>query len=155
MLVFLVMGLRPLVAQTVSDSTSVPRVAANRRHAATLSRADRRSIIAAAKELSHRPRAKRDCSHLVHIVYSRAGLPYQYASSDDLYRGTEPFERVRRPQPGDLIVWQGHAGIVINPKRHLFFSALSYGPGIDNYYSHYWKHRGMPRFYRYLRRTDS
>ena len=155
MFAFLVTGLRPSVAQTASDSIGIRRITANRRPVATLSRANRRSIIAAAKELSRRPRAKRDCSHLVHTVYSRAGLPYRYASSDDLYRGTEPFERVWRPQPGDLIVWQGHAGIVINPKRHLFFSALSYGPGIDNYYSHYWKHRGMPRFYRYIRRTDS
>ena len=46
-----------------------------------------------------------DCSHLVHAIYLQAGFPYPYASSSDLYDGTDDFRRVNRPQPGDLVVW--------------------------------------------------
>jgi hypothetical protein len=42
-------------------------------------------------------------------------------------------------------------GIVIRPRRHLFFSFLHAGPGTDDYQSPYWKGRGRPRFYRYLK----
>jgi cell wall-associated NlpC family hydrolase len=92
-----------------------------------------------------------DCSHFVHGLYERAGLPYEYASSWDLYEGTTRFRRVRSPQPGDLAVWRGHAGIVVNPAQHSFFSVLHSGPGVDSYDSPYWKRRGWPRFFRYLK----
>ena len=59
-----------------------------------------------------------DCSHLVHTLYQQAGYPYPYVTSIDLYRGTGTFLRVRTAQPGDLIVWQGHVGIVLNPHEH-------------------------------------
>src|SRR5437868_3371688 len=45
-----------------------------------------------------------DCSHLVHDIYEFAGLQYPYAPSRELYRGVDAFERVRTPQPADLIV---------------------------------------------------
>src|SRR5689334_2766435 len=64
-----------------------------------------------------------DCSHLVHTLYEQAGYPYPYASSLDLYRGTGQFVRARYPQPGDLIVWRGHVGIVLDPQEHSFFSS--------------------------------
>ena len=96
-----------------------------------------------------------DCSHLVHELYGRAGFPYRYASSSDLYIGVDEFRRVGRPQPGDLAVWQGHAGIVIDPTQHSFFSVLSSGPGVDSYDSPYWKQRGRPRFFRYVRPRES
>ena len=92
-----------------------------------------------------------DCSHLVHAIYERAGFPYAYASSDDLYDGVEGFQRVADPQPGDLVVWHGHAGIVVRPSKHVFFSFLHAGPGIDDYTSRYWRGRGEPRFYRYIK----
>ena len=57
-----------------------------------------------------------DCSHLVHAIYERAGFPYAYASSDDLYDGVEGFQRVAEPAPGDIVVWHGHAGIVVRPR---------------------------------------
>lgn len=91
-----------------------------------------------------------DCSHLVHRLYEQAGYPYPYASSLDLYRGTPQFLRVRYAQPGDLIVWRGHVGIVVNPKEHSFFSSVSSGARIADYHSAYWRARGYPRFYRYL-----
>lgn len=98
---------------------------------------------------------RRDCSHLVHAIYERAGFAYPYADSKDLYRGTGYFLAVNHPQGGDLIVWRGHVGIVISPFHHTFFSALSHGPGTDKYNARYWKRRGAPRFYRYLKPTPT
>ncbi len=91
-----------------------------------------------------------DCSHLVHALFERAGFPYEYAPSSDLYAGIDEFRRVANPQPGDLAVWRRHAGIVVNPAQHSFFSMLSSGPGVDSYDSPYWRQRGHPRFYRYV-----
>jgi NlpC/P60 family len=91
-----------------------------------------------------------DCSHLVHTLYQQAGYSYPYASSLDLYRGAPQFLRVRYPHPGDLIVWRGHVGIVLNPEEHSFFSSVSTGTRIQDYDSPYWRARGHARFYRYL-----
>jgi cell wall-associated NlpC family hydrolase len=119
----------------------------------TLSPDDRLSVMAAALDRKVRLPSGGDCSHLVHAVYERAGFPYTYASSDDLYNGIEGFQRVTRPESGDLVVWPGHVGIVIRPSRHIFFSFLSAGPGIDNYQASYWTDRGRPRFYRYIKNS--
>ena len=117
----------------------------------TLTADDRLAVMASALD-SKTPRyAERDCSHLVHAIYQRAGFPYAYASSDDLYTGVPGFQQVSQPQSGDLVVWPGHAGIVIRPSRHVFFSFLHRGPGIDDYKSPYWSGRGQPRFYRYVK----
>jgi hypothetical protein len=91
-----------------------------------------------------------DCSHFVHDLYAQAGYPYPYANSGDLYLGTENFVRVRTPHPGDLVVWHGHVGIVIDPNEHSFFSSVNSGPRTEYYNSAYWRARGIPRFYRYL-----
>ncbi|MGB0006254.1 MAG: NlpC/P60 family protein [Candidatus Sulfotelmatobacter sp.] len=98
----------------------------------------------------HRSDFSADCSHFVYALYERAGFHYEYASSSDLYEGTVEFRRVATPQPGDLAVWRGHAGIVVNPAQHSFFSVLHTGPGVDSYESRYWRHRGQPHFFRYL-----
>ena len=112
---------------------------------------ERFSVMAAALD-SKIPRFReRDCSHLVHAIYQKAGLPYKYVSSDDLYDGAPGFQRERQPEPGDLVVWHGHVGIVVRPSRHVFYSFLSRGPGIDDYTTRYWKRRGTPRFYRYIK----
>ena len=94
-----------------------------------------------------------DCSHLVHKLYEQAGHPYPYASSLDLYRGTGPFLRVRYAHPGDLVVWRGHVGIVVNPREHSFFSTTSAGARTENYRSAYWRGRGYPHFFRYLTKS--
>jgi cell wall-associated NlpC family hydrolase len=107
------------------------------------------SVIAAALDGRIHLTAKRDCSHLVHAIYVRAGFPYTYMRSSDLYIGTNEFQRVTDPQPGDLVVWRGHVGIVVHPVQHIFFSAMRSGLGIDSYDAPYWKRRGQPRFYRY------
>lgn len=115
---------------------------------------ERLAVLASALD-SKLPRLREyDCSHLVHAIYERAGFPYTYASSDDLYDGIEGFQRVSDPQPGDLVVWHGHAGIVVRPSKHVFFSFLHAGPGIDDYSSRYWRGRGEPHFYRYIKNSS-
>jgi hypothetical protein len=109
------------------------------------------SILAAALESRRHADSRLDCSHLIHSIYERAGFPYTYASSADLYRGAEDFQRVNYPQTGDLIVWPGHAGIVISGEQHTFFSALRSGRGVESYAAAYWKRKGRPRFFRYIR----
>src|SRR5260221_6604066 len=95
-----------------------------------LTLSDRLAILGAALDSRRHADFPSDCSHLVHELYGRAGFPYEYASSSDLYTGIDEFRRVASPQPGDLAVWHGHAGIVINPTQHSFFSVLSSGPGV-------------------------
>jgi cell wall-associated NlpC family hydrolase len=90
-----------------------------------------------------------DCSHLVHSLYERAGLHYEYATSRTLYRGIEKFQRVMEPISGDVVVWQGHMGIVVDPTQHSFMSALQKRVKISSYISSYWRHRGIPRFFRF------
>jgi NlpC/P60 family len=92
-----------------------------------------------------------DCSHFVHRVFERSGLPYPYAPSVSLYKGeVVQFRRVHRPEAGDLIVWLGHVGIVVDPVAQTFLSALRSGVKIAAYDSHYWKKKGRARFFRYL-----
>jgi hypothetical protein len=106
-------------------------------------------LVTTALQQRRRSDARLDCSHLVNTIYSRAGFPYAYAKSTDLYVGVEPFRRVARPQPGDLVVWRGHSGIVIDPVQHSFFSKLRSGLGVDFYDAPYWKRRGVAHFFRY------
>jgi hypothetical protein len=117
----------------------------------SLTQDDRLSLIVAALDAKVRQSSEPDCSHLVHAIYERAGFSYAYAPSSDLYAGVEGFQRVKLPEPGDLIVWRGHVGIVIQPSQHIFFSFMTAGPGIDDYQAAYWKSRGHPRFYRYVK----
>jgi cell wall-associated NlpC family hydrolase len=118
----------------------------------TLTLDDGLAVIAAALDSRVHLRAKRDCSHLVHAIYAHAGFHYSYVDSSDLYVGTPDFKRVAHPQPGDLVVWPGHVGIVINPSEKVFFSAMHSGPGIDAFDTPYWKRREPARFYRYVKR---
>jgi cell wall-associated NlpC family hydrolase len=110
------------------------------------------AVISAALDTPRHFASNRDCSHLVHAIYERAGFPYEYATAGDLYNGVDAFRRVYHPQVGDLIVWRGHVGIIVRPSRHVFFSFLSVGPETDNYRSPYWISRGEVRFYRYIKK---
>jgi cell wall-associated NlpC family hydrolase len=137
------------------DAVSQVRRESASRHAAVISKDDGLSLIAAAHDARTHANRQPDCSHLVHAIYLQAGFPYAYASSSDLYDGTDDFRRVKHPQPGDLVVWPGHVGIVVNPAKHTFFSRLSNGPVVDAYDSQYWKQRGQARFYRYVKATSA
>jgi hypothetical protein len=109
-----------------------------------------RAIVAAAREQEQPVRGAQDCSHLVHQVYALAGFDYPYASSFDLYAGSESFARVKAAQAGDLIVWPGHAGIVFNAGQHSFYSLVRSGFQTEDYEGAYWRSRGRPRFFRYV-----
>ncbi|HEY4659932.1 MAG TPA: NlpC/P60 family protein [Terriglobales bacterium] len=138
--------------QTRETSGAVRRVQMGREHSAsTLTKDDGREVVEVALDKRVRMGHKRDCSHLVHAIYEQAGFSYPYASSSELYRGTDEFRRVKKPQPGDLVVWRGHVGIVVNPRRREFYSFLRHGPGLDEYDAQYWKQRGPVRFYRYVK----
>jgi hypothetical protein len=90
-----------------------------------------------------------DCSHFVQWLFEQAGLYYGYAPSRTLYAGMPGFKRVLHPRPGDLIVWPGHVGIVVDPDEQTFLSSLRSGVKTASYTSRYWKKRGHPRFLRY------
>jgi len=113
------------------------------------------AILGAALESRHRGKSGSDCSHLVQAIYQRAGFPYSYANSAELYAGIDQFRRVATPQSGDLAVWRGHVGIVVNPVQRSFFSLLRSGRGVETYDSPYWKRRGTPRFFRYVKATPA
>ena len=53
--------------------------------ARTVTRSEGREIVRVALNSSRLPRY--DCSHFVHGTYERAGFPYTYASSTELYEG--------------------------------------------------------------------
>jgi len=108
------------------------------------------AIVQTAWELRRGLLPKPDCTHFVHAIYAQAGFAYDYAQAADLFDGIASFRRVKRPQPGDLVVWQGHAGIVVDQWEHSFYSSVPKGFALENYRSKYWAARGAPRFYRYL-----
>ena len=115
-----------------------------------IARTEGRKILATIPTVDANSESETDCSHLVHDVYEQAGFPYDYVSSRELYIGSTNFTRVRAPQAGDLVVWRGHVGIVIDPKEHSFFSSVRSGPDTQFYDSPYWRSRGIARFFRYM-----
>src|SRR5215469_2010268 len=127
--------------RSASAETSGPR---------PIARTEGRKILATIPTLDLESEPETDCSHLVHDVYQRAGFPYDYVSSRELYIGSTNFTHVRVPQAGDLVVWRGHVGIVIDPEQHSFFSFVRSGPDTQFYDSPYWRSRGAARFFRYL-----
>jgi cell wall-associated NlpC family hydrolase len=156
---FLALASCVLFGQTPATRSKPARQTANRNHQRkvdrTLSSDEGLAVISAALDSKVHMLFGSDCSHLVHAIYERAGFPYAYLTSYDLYDGAGRFQRVWYPQPGDLIVWRGHVGIVVRPSRHVFYSFLRSGPTTDNYESPYWMSRGLPRFYRYIKGSCS
>jgi hypothetical protein len=115
-----------------------------------IARTEGRKILATIPMIDAESASETDCSHLVHDVYEQAGFPYDYVSSRELYIGSTNFRGVRAPQAGDLVVWRGHVGIVIDPQEHSFFSSVRSGPDTQFYDSPYWRSRGIARFFRYI-----
>jgi hypothetical protein len=107
------------------------------------------AVAAFALQSERRIHPKPDCSHLVHLLYARAGLIYPYEDSRVLYRGISDFQRVKTPQPGDLAVWLGHVGIVLSPEEKTFLSSVRSGILTESWTASHWARRGRPRFYRY------
>jgi len=94
-----------------------------------------------------------DCSHFVHYVFALAGRPFDYTPSRDLFDGAPGFLRVSRALPGDLIVWRGHVGIIVDPVAHTFLSSLNSGVKVAKYDSSYWRRRGRFHVLRYMGST--
>jgi cell wall-associated NlpC family hydrolase len=116
-----------------------------------IARTEGRKVLATIPMVDVESESETDCSHLVHDVYEQAGFSYDYVPSRELYiGGSTSFTRVRVPQAGDLVVWRGHVGIVIDPKQHSFFSFVRFGPDTQFYDSPYWRSRGVARFFRYM-----
>jgi hypothetical protein len=107
------------------------------------------ALAAFALQSERRIRVKPDCSHLVHLLYARAGMVYPYEDSRVLYRGVSDFKRVKTPQSGDLAVWLGHVGIVLSPEDKTFLSSVRSGIITESWTAPHWVRRGRPRFYRY------
>src|SRR5438270_10175903 len=107
------------------------------------------ALAAFALQSERRIRLKPDCSHLVHLIYARAGLIYPYEDSRVLYRGVSDFKRVKTPQAGDMAVWLGHVGIVLSPEDKTFLSSVRSGIITESWTAPHWVRRGRPRFYRY------
>jgi hypothetical protein len=139
-----------LATATAALGQSVRPASAESSGPRPIARAEGRKILATIPTIDADSESETDCSHLVHDVYEHAGFPYDYVSSRDLYIGSANFTRVRAPQAGDLVVWRGHVGIVIDPKEHSFFSSVRSGPDTQFYDSPYWRSRGIARFFRYV-----
>jgi hypothetical protein len=156
-LLLLCVAALPVAGRTTSEEKPEAAKVATRRDAdlrrsriRLLTRAEGRMIARVAMNSRRRLTSRYDCSHFVHGLYEKAGFRYEYAPSSQLYAGVPEFRRVTTPQAGDLAVWPGHAGIVIEPAQHSFLSVLHTGPGVDRYDSNYWKGRGRPHFLRYV-----
>jgi cell wall-associated NlpC family hydrolase len=108
-------------------------------------------VLRVGKRIHH---TRLDCSHLVHDLYRRAGITYEYVNSEQLYEGVPGFRQVEEPVAGDIIVWRGHMGVIVDPLLHSFLSGLRTGVKIAEYDSRYWKNRGVPRFFRYTGGDD-
>jgi hypothetical protein len=135
-------------AVSVEAQTALPGKE-NSPNARLMNVAEGRAIVRMAFQGDEREQESKDCSHVVHAVYSNAGFAYPYASSFEIYSGDDNFARVKYPRAGDVIAWPGHVGIVVNPAQHSFFSLVRTGLGEQDYESAYWRSRGRPRFYRY------
>ncbi len=102
-----------------------------------------------------------DCSHFVYQVINGARLAaaeegfvpqvVDYRSTSTI-EASNVFIRIKNPQPGDLVMWDGHVGIVIDPLTGSFIGAqTSTGVAECNYQTNtYWKDRGVTGFLRFM-----
>src|SRR5882724_5000213 len=84
-------GQSPRQAGTSNTSQQSANGSRGRSTNRTLTPDDGLGVISAALDPKVRRYSGHDCSHLVHAIYERAGFPYAYASSDDLYVGVGGF----------------------------------------------------------------
>jgi len=140
-----------LAAASVALGQNIQPASAETPGPRPIARTEGRKILATIPTVDIQSESETDCSHLVHDVYEQANFSYDYVTSRELYiGGSTSFTRVRVPQAGDLVVWRGHVGIVIDPKQHSFFSFVRFGPDTQFYDSPYWRSRGIARFFRYV-----
>jgi murein DD-endopeptidase / murein LD-carboxypeptidase len=102
-----------------------------------------------------------DCSHFVYQVFNDARNQVAAAANGPApqvvdYRSTATIEasnvfiEVKIPEPTDLVLWDGHVGIVVDPGTGTFVGAqTSTGVAEANYLTGYWKTRGVKKFLRF------
>src|SRR5260370_3063274 len=134
-------------SSTTASSTST---ASRETHGLLLTVPEASALAKLALTEPEEPDDQPDCSHLVHQICQVKGFDYPYVPSFTLYDGVPEFQRVSTPQPGDLIVWQGHVGIGVAPLEHSLYSSVGSGFQTGQYNSDYWRGREPSRFYRYL-----
>ena len=149
------LGLVLLASSSVAKAQVGPQLQKTNSSPHLLTGREGKIIVDAALERGQLADRQPDCSHLAHDVYARAGYPYPYARSIDLYVGIPRFVRVTKPQPGDLVVWRGHVGVVVDPAQHSFYSSVRSGLRTNLYSAPEWKARGPARFYRYAARKPA
>ncbi len=100
-----------------------------------------------------------DCSHFVYQVLNVAREKVYTDWNPQLvdYRSTSTIENsglffpVPSPFPGDLILWDGHVGIIRNPNSKTFIGAqTSTGVADASYDTGYWAQREGKRFRRFV-----
>ncbi len=69
---------------------------------------------------------KIDCSNLVAKIYAEAGFPYPYTDSRGDWQAAG-FAKIdlTEGKPGDVIRWNGHVGILIDPVKRTFLAISS------------------------------
>ena len=101
-----------------------------------------------------------DCSHFVYQVLNAArqrsalaGVTPQlidYRSTDTI-EASHTFFPVTTPEAGDLVLWDGHVGIVSDPQNGKFIGAqTSTGVAEASYSSGYWANHAGKRFVRFV-----
>jgi cell wall-associated NlpC family hydrolase len=91
-----------------------------------------------------------DCSHFFHRIYAKvvdSSLPYMTTGT---LKTSSYFVDTQTPRTGDMVLWDGHVGIVVDPQTGAFIGAQSSGVGIaNNKTNSYWKKRAGRKFRRH------
>src|ERR1700693_4868031 len=84
-------GQEEQAGSNVSTEVSRSEVSRQRSNVRLLTRAQGLSIAHVAMNSRHPLSSRYDCSHFVHGLYRKAGFPYPYAPSSELYAGVPEF----------------------------------------------------------------
>lgn len=101
-----------------------------------------------------------DCSHFIYQVVNSMREEVEGRSQNPQvvnYRNTAAMESsglfiaVTSPEMGDLVFWEGHVGIVVNPQLGTFIGAQSStGVAVSNFSRGYWAKRSVKAFLRFV-----
>jgi cell wall-associated NlpC family hydrolase len=99
------------------------------------------AVVEYAKQFLDTPHDQLDCSHFVWNVFKRFFPAFPYMPSGS-YLTSPVFRQVASPQPADLVVWDGHVAIMVNPAVGSFIgSQTSTGVNITSFQNEYWRQR--------------
>ena len=117
-------------------------------------------MVAEAWKLYGTPYIEIDCSHLVYRALNAArqqlGAAGGFSVHPAIYQSTATMEssgqwvKTEVPEPGDLVLWNGHVGIIIDPAAGKFIGAqTSTGVKDESYTTGYWATYPGKRFVRF------